>query len=131
MTNAGAPYDPTTPVGQVRALIDDDAPDEGGNYRLFGDNTIKAYLAMGADSPLRAAAFAVETVAMSQVLLLKSFSADDLSVRGDLISDSLRKLALQWRTQADTEDRREDYDAFELVPLYEGDKPELADWPRF
>lgn len=120
MANTGLyPADFSTGVGQVRLLIGDSDPisvsGSTGTYRYFSDAEIEGFLALQGDSPRLAAARALETIAASQALLLKSWSTDDLSVRGDAIAEALRKLAKQLREEVFAEEASE---FFEIVGFH-------------
>jgi hypothetical protein len=52
---------------------------------------------------------------MSQALLLKSWTSDDLTVNGDRIAESLRKLAAQLREEA-LADESSEY--FNMIAMY-------------
>ena len=101
MSNVGnTPPDYTIPLGQVRALIGDfeavplSPPVPGqGEYMWFGDEALQGLLNIYGDDPRLTAAQAFRTIASSQALLLKKWSADDLSVDGAAISEALRKIA--------------------------------------
>jgi hypothetical protein len=117
--NSGvSPVDATSGVGKVRILLGDtDATDViagSGTYLYFSDNEIVALLSMYGDSPKLTAARALETIAASQVLLLKSWSSDDLTVNGDRIAESLRKLAVQLRAEALADS---DSGYFDIIPF--------------
>ena len=104
MANTGLyPADFTTALGQVRLLIGDTDPlsvsGSTGTYRYFSDDEITGFLALTGGEPRLAAARALETIASSQALMLKSWSTDDLTVRGEAIAESLRKLAKQLRDE--------------------------------
>jgi hypothetical protein len=119
MANSGvAPVDLTTDVGRVRVLLGDTDPANVsggfGDYLYFSDDELTAVLSMYNDNPKLAAARCLETIAASQALLLKSWSSDDLSVRGDAIAESLRKIAKQLRDEA-TADASSD--SFEIIPF--------------
>lgn len=113
------PADFSTGVGQVRLLIGDTDPiafvGDEGEYRYFGDAEISGFLSLCNDEPRLAAARALETIAASQALLLKSWSTDDLTVRGDAIAESLRKLAKQLRDEVIAEESSE---FFEIVGFH-------------
>ena len=132
MANTGvAPVALDTNIGKVRVLLGDTDPvnvSAGmGEYLFFSDDELTAILGMYSDSPLLAAARCLETIAGSQALLLKSWSTDDLSVRGDLIARELRETAKQLRAEAIAAETSE---AFEIVPLpLEERAPEYAEWP--
>jgi hypothetical protein len=81
----------------------------------FGDAEIVAFLEMYGDNAKLAAARAMETIASSQVLLLKSWTSDDLTVNGDKIAESLRKIAAQLRQEA-LADESSEY--FNLISMY-------------
>lgn len=105
----------TTTVGQVRALLGDtdaiplDPVVAGqGEYSWFSDDEITAILSLYGDNPKRAASRLLITVAGSQALLLKKWSADDLSVDGAAIAEALRKLAAQLQQEADSGDASAD-----------------------
>lgn len=123
MANSGvAPVDLTTDVGRVRVLLGDTDPTNVaggfGEYLYFSDAELDSVLAMYDSNPKLAAARCLETIAASQALLLKSWSSDDLSVRGDAIAESLRKIAQQLRAEVFAADSS---DSFEVVPFSEAD----------
>lgn len=129
MSNSGvAPVDLTSNVGRVRVLLGDTDPTnvvEGfGEYLFFSDEEITSLLSMYSDSPQLAAARALETIAGSQALLLKSWSSDDLTVNGDRIAKELRETAKQLRQEALASESSE---AFDIVPFDE-EYPELSWW---
>lgn len=109
MVNQGVtPPNFATTVGQFRALIGDsdaielDPPVAGeGSYVWFSDAEIQAFLVLYSENPKRAAARALMTIAGSQALLLKKWSADDLSVDGAAIAEALRKQAQNLMDDAD------------------------------
>lgn len=130
MANTGiAPVDLTSAVGQVRVLIGDTDPTNVsggyGTYLYFSDDELTAVLGLYEDSPKLAAARAMETIAGSQALLLKSWSSDDLSVRGDQIAESLRKIAEQLRKEAIAEDSS---DFVALIQTVDTDDPADSWW---
>lgn len=123
MANEGAaPPDFTTDVGQVRVLLGDTAPENVvsgvGEYAYFGDDELNAFLTMYGDNVKLAAARGLETISMSQALLLKSWSTDDLQVNGDRIAESLRKLAAQLREEALQEESNE---YFNMISMFVDD----------
>lgn len=120
MANTGvAPPDYTTDVGKVRALLGDTDPTNvaagEGTYMYFSDDEIGAFLTMYGDNEKLAAARCLETIAGSQALLLKSWSSDDLTVNGDRIAESLRKLAAQLREEA-LQDESSEY--FNMIAMF-------------
>jgi hypothetical protein len=120
MANDGvAPPDYTTDVGKVRVLLGDtdptDVSDGEGTYMYFSDDEIAAFLTMYGDNVKLAAARCLETIASSQALLLKSWSSDDLTVNGDRIAESLRKLAAQLREEALVDESNE---YFNMISMF-------------
>jgi hypothetical protein len=120
MANLGvSPVDFDSDVGKVRVLLGDTEAENVvsgiGTYMYFGDAEIGAFLDMYGDNVKLAAARAIEVIAASQALLLKSWSSDDLTVNGDKIAESLRKIAAQLREEAIAEESSE---YFNLVKMY-------------
>ena len=120
MANEGvAPPDYTTDVGKVRVLLGDTNPTDislgEGTYMYFSDDEIGAFLTMYGDNVKLSAARCLETIAGSQALLLKSWSSDDLTVNGDRIAESLRKLAAQLREEALVDESNE---YFNMIAMF-------------
>jgi hypothetical protein len=120
MANLGAsPVDYATDIGKVRALLGDTEAENVesgiGEYMYFGDDEIAAFLTMYGDNVKLAAARCLETISMSQALLLKSWTSDDLTVNGDRIAESLRKLAAQLREEA-LQDEASEY--FNMISMF-------------
>jgi len=132
MANTGtAPVDFDTDVGKVRLLIGDTVPENvaagEGAYMYFGDDELAAYVTMYGDNVKLAAARCLETIASSQVLLLKVWSSDDLSVSGDKVAESLRKIAQQLREEALQE---ESSMYFEMIQMFvDNNEDGIADDP--
>ncbi len=123
MANEGvAPPNFSSDVGQVRVLLGDTVAGNiisgVGEYVYFGDDELNAFLTMYGDNVKLAAARGLETISMSQVLLLKSWSSDDLTVNGDRIAESLRKLAAQLREEALQEESSE---YFNMIAMFVDD----------
>ena len=120
-----APVNYATNVGKVRVLLGDVDPEnvsQGiGEYKYFSDDELVAVLQMYDHNVKLTAARCLETIASSQVLLLKSWSSDDLTVNGDKIAESLRRIAQQLRDEVLVEESSE---SFELVPFMD----EEYDW---
>ena len=114
-----SPVDFDTDVGKVRVLLGDTEAENVqsgiGEYMYFGDAEIGAFLDMYGDNVKLAAARAIEVIAGSQALLLKSWKSDDLAVNGDKIAESLRKIAAQLREEAIAEESSE---YFNLIKMY-------------
>src|SRR5690625_2446489 len=96
------PPDYSTPVGQVRSLIPDvelleDPADLSAEAEyIFYDDVIDSFFAMAPDNIFRAAAFAVNTLATTDGLLLKTLRSDDRQTDGSKRADSLGKRS-DWR----------------------------------
>jgi hypothetical protein len=130
MANTGvAPVDLGSNIGRVRVLLGDTDPtnivNNVGEYLFFSDAEIESILAMYEDNPKLAAARALETIAGSQALLLKSWSTDDLSVRGDQIAKELREVAKQLRTEAAD---WESSNFYALIQTVDADDPTVTWW---
>ncbi len=90
-----ATYDPTTDVGFIRMRIGDTV----AATALFSDEELNAMLSFEGDK-LRASAFALETIATNQVLLLKAIKVLGLQTNGDRVGAELRLQAKTIRDQA-------------------------------
>lgn len=114
-----APPDFSTAVGQVRLLVGDtDASDiaEGsGIYHWFSDDEVSAMIDLYNGSVKRAAIWILSQVAVSQSLLLKSWTSEDLAVRGDLITAAIEKTIARLAAEVQAEESLDDED-FELYP---------------
>jgi hypothetical protein len=93
------PYDPATPVGQVRLLIVDTSSDP-----VFDDAEINAFLTLCQSSVKRAAARALETIAADEALTSKRITDHDLSTDGPAVAAELRMLAAALRAEAVSDD---------------------------
>jgi hypothetical protein len=129
MANSGvAPVNLGSNVGLVRVLLGDTDPTNVvgtiGEYLYFSDAEVESLLGMYEDNPKLAAARALEAIAGSQALLLKSWSTDDLNVRGDQIAKELRDIAKQLRSEALASDSSS---LFDVVAFGEED-PEYSWW---
>lgn len=91
----------STSVNKVRLLIADiDDTDQ-----VFNDQAIQAFIDMALDSNLkRAAASALLVMATNEVLVQKRIKLLDLSTDGPAEAEALRKLAQQYRDEADAEE---------------------------
>jgi hypothetical protein len=92
--------DPSSDVGMVRLL----ATDLNETAPLFTDTQIEAFLGTEGGVVKRAAALALETIAVSEVLISKKLTTSDgLSTDGPSVAKELRERARQLRDQADIE----------------------------
>jgi len=89
-------YDPSTDSGKVRLLISDT---QDTNH-IFEDTEIAAFLEVN-DDPRLAAAMALESIAVSEVLLLKVITTQNLSTHGEKMGRILLELAVSLRTRVD------------------------------
>jgi len=95
-----ASYDPTTPVGQVRLLLNDVDEDSF----VFDDEEIGAFLTLEGGNVKRAAAQAIDTNASNELLASKVLRTQDLQTFGDKLATALRGHAQSLREQAASED---------------------------
>jgi hypothetical protein len=118
------PIDYTTPTGQVRLLIADVDIDDP----LFSDAQIAGFLAIEADVVKRAAARALDVIAVSEALVSKVMRTQDLTTDGAKLATALRAQAKALRDEAAQElDDSDDGFFFEVVSPRP--HPELAAWP--
>lgn len=91
--NVGAsPIDTSTLAGKVRVLVGDTDPAElvpavagQGAYAWYADTELEVLGEMFGDSPKRVAIWVLSQVAISQALLLKKWTSEDLQVDGPAI----------------------------------------------
>lgn len=126
------PFNPASPVGNVRVLIGDTDPTQidpplgiSGTYLWYSDIEIEAIISMYGDSPRLAASRILMSIAASQALLLKKWSSDDLSVDGAAIAEALRKIAKDLRDEVAAGDAMADI--FEIS--YPGSNGDVL-WPE-
>lgn len=89
----------STDAAKVRLLISDidtAAP-------MFNDASVEAFLSLAAGNVKRAAASALMVIAVNETLVQKRIRLLDLSTDGPSEAEALRKLALQYRAEADVE----------------------------
>ena len=100
-----SPPDFTTDVGRIRRAIGDtDATDVvsgSGTYLFFSDAELSSLALDWVGHWRYAAAEAIDTIAATQVLLLKVFSANDLMVQGDRVGKALLQRAAVLRATED------------------------------
>lgn len=117
-------YDPTTPEGMVRLLLND----VDGTAQVFTDDEITAFLALEGGSVKRAAAQAIDTNATNEALASKVLRTQDLSTDGAKVAAAMREHADRLRAQADAADEAADEGFFQIVPVADGGSygPELT-----
>jgi hypothetical protein len=97
-------YDVSTDAGKVRLLIADTVADTA----LFADEEISAFIEQeddgqgGTPTVKRAAALALEVIAVDAVRTLKVVQMLDLKTDGAAVARALRSQAAQLREQADS-----------------------------
>ncbi|WP_109507352.1 hypothetical protein [Nocardioides speluncae] len=111
-------YDPTTPAGQVRLLINDTDDSDP----VFSDEDITAFLTLEGDRVKRAAAQAIDTIADDEVLTSKVIRDHNLSTNGAAVAKELKERAKSLREQADEDDES----VFEIIDLVGNDFPSTA-----
>ena len=89
----------STDVAKVRLLIGD----INAATPIFNDEAIQAFLSLSAESVKRAAAAALLVMATNEVMVQKRIRLLDLSTDGPAEAEALRKLAEQYRKEADIE----------------------------
>ena len=101
-----------TDVGKVRLLISDISSDDP----IFQDDAVQAFIDMALDGNVkRAAASALLTIAVNEVLVQKRIKILDLSTDGPAEAEVLRKLATQLRSEADEEEVDGAFDWAEMI----------------
>lgn len=93
MANEGVtPIDPDTLAGQVRVLIGDTNPaaltppvSGQGEYAWYSDAELEVLGDLFASNPKRVAIWVLSQVGLSQALLLKKWTSEDLQVDGPAI----------------------------------------------
>lgn len=93
------PYDPTTPGGRVRLLIND----VSDNDQVFSDVEIAAFLALEDGDVRYAAAQALDTIATNEALVSKVIKTMDLQTDGAKLAEALMRRAQALRDQADSD----------------------------
>lgn len=91
--------DYSTAAAKVRLLIGD----IDTTRPIFNDEAIAAFLSIAGDNVKRAASTALLVMAANEVLVQKRIRLLDLSTDGPAEAEALRKLAEQYRAEADTE----------------------------
>lgn len=117
-----------TDIEKVRVLIPDTELVFDG-ATLFSDADITTYLEIANNSPLRAAAYAVNAIATSEAIISKVIRTQDLQTNGAALASALLKHAEWLNARADKEE------SFYLDTVYtevmwtpEGTETELV-WP--
>lgn len=141
-TNVGiAPPDPTTDTGRMRLALGDseftplEPPEAGkGQYGLFSDDELGAFLSLANGSVPRAIAMAYRQVGASWASTGATIKTDDLSYSAKDSVGNWMTLANYWDKVADDADQRSADDYFDLVDLgavrsAHSRPPEASPWP--
>lgn len=110
--NVGAnPPDFSTLAGKVRVLVGDtnpsplDPPVTGqGEYAWFSDDEIAALGDMFGSNPKKVAIWVLSQVSVSQALLLKKWTSEDLEVDGPAILTAMEKTIARLAREVAAED---------------------------
>ena len=109
-------------INRVRLLIADTGTD-----RVLDDMQLYTYLALNGQNVRLAAAEALESIAVSELLVSKVIRTQDLATDGAKVAAELRALAQRLRDRVALDDR---YDGFDLVggvsDCPTGERPELT-----
>lgn len=105
------PPDYSTETEQVRALIADVDTDQ----QIVDDVQIETYLDLNDGNPRRAAADALDAIAVSELLVSKVIRTQDLQTDGAKVAAELRARAKDLRAQADAADAQADWFGFDVA----------------
>lgn len=106
-----------TPIDAVRHLISDVDP----NRQILQDDHVDTYLALNDGNIRRAAADALDAIAVAEALVSKVIRTQDLQTDGPKLAAELRARADRLRQQADDEDT---VDIFDIVDTIGTRRPE-------
>jgi hypothetical protein len=113
----------STEVGKVRALIPDieqvpnPANPAGPAEYMLSDQHLEALLAQAGGSTFRAAGLACDAIAMSEAIVSKVITTEDLATDGAKLMNAMRTKATAFYAMADRADDAEE-DSFSFVPYY-------------
>lgn len=124
-------YDLTTPVGQIRFLLNDVAEPP-----IFTDPELASALELARGRNVkRAAAMVIDINASNEILASKVLRSQDVATDGAKAADALRKHAAALRAEADADDEQaEDDGAGYFAVVNMGGTtcpPELTEYPRY
>lgn len=94
-------YDLSTNVGQVRRTI----PDRDESNPIFSNEEIESFLTDEGANVKRATAYAIETIATDQTLVLKVITLQNLSTNGAAVANALLARAKVLRGSADYDEQ--------------------------
>lgn len=105
------PPDGTTLSGKVRVLIGDtspsplEVPEAGlGQYAWYSDSELEILGGMMGENPKRVAIWVLSQVSMSQALLLKKWTSEDLAIDGPAITRGMEGTLKRLSAEVDKED---------------------------
>jgi hypothetical protein len=114
-------------VDTVRLLIVDLLAPPG---QLFTDDQLTAFLTLESANIKRAAADALDAIAVSEALISKKITTQDLSTDGPAVAKALRDQAKALRDQAAVDDDTGDGFVFGIIEYQDGyTGPELSGIP--
>ena len=108
--------DSMTSTQRVRLLAAD-----AGAEPLFTDDQLEAFLSLNGGSERLAAAEALETIALSELLVAKKIRTQDLSSDGPAVSAELRALAAGLRRRASELGEDASENVFDVIATFAGD----------
>lgn len=109
---------------QVRLLIADVGD---GDRQVLTDDQVGGYLELNGLNVRRAAADALDAIAVSEVLVSKVIRTQDLATDGSKVAAALQARAAQLRAQADDADADAD-GGLQVIEFGGSCGPELAGW---
>lgn len=111
--------DPSTPVGMVRLLIADLSTPP-----LLTDQQLSAFLAAEGGNVKLGAALALTTISISEALISRKISTQDLSVDGPAVAAELRAQAKALRDQVAAGDIGDGSAGLEIAPVWMFPQPD-------
>lgn len=122
MNPGAAPLDPTSPVGQLRALVGDTqfdaldpAVDGQGDYYVWSDASLAAILALHAGNAQRAAGNLYLQLAAEFAQSGRSVKTDDLAINTLGRGDTLLKVAQSFLDEATATENAASSDTFQII----------------
>lgn len=117
-----APLDPTSAVGQLRALVGDTqyvdlepAIAGQGDYNVWSDASLEVVLILHAGNPLRAAGNLYLQLAAEHAQTQRSIKTDDLAINTIGRGDTLLKVAQSFLDEATAGENAAANDSFQII----------------
>lgn len=131
------PPDFSTSVGKVRALLPDveqvDWENDGNAAYIFTDNHLEGLISLQGGEEnydiYRAAADAVDAVAVSEALISKVIKTEDLQTDGAKLANALIVRAQQLRRRADKMEQDADLETAFTVVDFQPSRQPTGIWP--